>query len=165
MYFDSFYWRVSCQLRHGFRLRLLAVLLPIRANFSNRVFPPTPFALQAQSVPDDSITAAQIDSTSVQTRVTGSCAVGNVVRAINADGSVVCEPDADTACSLSACTDLGRATLICNASSVTVNCVGWGGDVWTARSAAEANSWQSVTHGGGLFVAIAATGTNRVEYK
>ncbi|MCB9814243.1 hypothetical protein H6784_02380 [Candidatus Nomurabacteria bacterium] len=36
------------------------------------------------------------------------------------------------------------------------------GTVWTARSAAEANSWFSVTYGNGLFVAVSNTGTNRV---
>ena len=33
---------------------------------------------------------------------------------------------------------------------------------WTARAAAEANQWRSVTYGGGLFVAVASSGTNRV---
>ncbi len=33
---------------------------------------------------------------------------------------------------------------------------------WTARTAAEANSWQSVTYGNGLFVAVSSGGTNRV---
>ncbi len=115
----------------------------------------TPYALQAQSVPDGSITATQIDSTSVQTRVTGSCAVGNVVRAINADGSVVCEPD--TNCSLSACTNSGHASLTCGTSTTLVNCQD-PGSIWTARSAAEANSWRSVTYDGGLFVAVAPNG-------
>ena len=33
---------------------------------------------------------------------------------------------------------------------------------WTARSAAEANTWYAVTYGNGLFVAVANNGTNRV---
>jgi hypothetical protein len=36
------------------------------------------------------------------------------------------------------------------------------GFTWTARSAAEANQWRSVTYGNGLFVAVTNTGTNRV---
>ncbi|TAK96716.1 hypothetical protein EPO05_01105, partial [Patescibacteria group bacterium] len=36
------------------------------------------------------------------------------------------------------------------------------GTEWTARSAAEANQWQSITYGNGLFVAVSSTGTNRV---
>ena len=36
------------------------------------------------------------------------------------------------------------------------------GAMWTARSAAEANGWRSVTYGDGLFVAVASSGTNRV---
>ncbi|MTA78115.1 MAG: hypothetical protein F2520_07635, partial [Actinobacteria bacterium] len=33
---------------------------------------------------------------------------------------------------------------------------------WTARTAAEANSWSSVTYGNGVFVAVAYSGSNRV---
>jgi len=33
---------------------------------------------------------------------------------------------------------------------------------WTSQTAAEANSWNSVCYGNGLFVAVASTGTNRV---
>jgi hypothetical protein len=36
------------------------------------------------------------------------------------------------------------------------------GTKWTARSAAEANTWKSVTYGNGLFVAVSSSGTNRV---
>ena len=36
------------------------------------------------------------------------------------------------------------------------------GVTWTARAAAEANNWTSVTYGNGLFVAVASTGTNQV---
>ncbi|SVC88695.1 uncharacterized protein METZ01_LOCUS341549, partial [marine metagenome] len=37
-----------------------------------------------------------------------------------------------------------------------------GGVTWTARAAAEANAWNDVTYGNGLFVAVARDGTNRV---
>ncbi|MBI38767.1 MAG: hypothetical protein CMF59_04150 [Leptospiraceae bacterium] len=33
---------------------------------------------------------------------------------------------------------------------------------WTARSAPEANQWQEITFGNGLFVAVASDGTNRI---
>ena len=33
---------------------------------------------------------------------------------------------------------------------------------WTARTASEANQWQSITYGNGLFVAVSQNGTNRV---
>jgi len=36
------------------------------------------------------------------------------------------------------------------------------GTTWTARSAAEANQWSSVTFGNGTFVAVSNNGTNRV---
>jgi hypothetical protein len=45
---------------------------------------------------DVTITADEIDPTTVQKRVTGACAPGSLVSAINEDGSVVCEPDIDT---------------------------------------------------------------------
>ena len=35
---------------------------------------------------------------------------------------------------------------------------------WTSASAAEANGWNSVTYGGGKFVAVATVGTNRVMW-
>jgi alpha-tubulin suppressor-like RCC1 family protein len=51
-------------------------------------------------------------------------------------------------------------------------CLGWAaaasaqcppkGETWTARTAAQANEWLSVTYGNGLFVAVARTGINRV---
>ena len=37
-----------------------------------------------------------------------------------------------------------------------------GGEIWTARSASEANSWRSVAYGNGRFVAISDDGTNQV---
>lgn len=36
------------------------------------------------------------------------------------------------------------------------------GDTWTSRTAAEANTWQSVTYGSGKFVAVADSGANQV---
>jgi hypothetical protein len=33
---------------------------------------------------------------------------------------------------------------------------------WTAKSAAEANSWESITFGNNTFVAVSSNGTNRV---
>ena len=36
------------------------------------------------------------------------------------------------------------------------------GITWTARTAAQAKRWPSVTYGNGLFVAVSSTGTNRV---
>ena len=67
----------------------------------------------------------------------------------------------DTTCSLSECIYPGRATLTCDATSVTVNCVVPTAP-WVAQSATEDNNWLSVTYGGGLFVAVASDGTNRV---
>jgi hypothetical protein len=67
----------------------------------------------------------------------------------------------DTTCSLSACIyPENTTTLTCGATSIVVNCA-LGGANWTSRSADE-NYWRSVTYGGGLFVAVGGSGTNRV---
>ena len=46
------------------------------------------------------------------------------------------------------------------ASETTDMC--YAGQFWTARTAAEANSWASVAYGNNLFVAVSYSGTNRV---
>lgn len=56
----------------------------------------SPYAIKALSVAMGSITSDQIDPSSVQQRVYDSCSVGSMIRAINADGSVVCALDIDT---------------------------------------------------------------------
>jgi hypothetical protein len=48
-----------------------------------------------------------------------------------------------------------------SSNELTINATDTIGINWTARSAAEANEWSSVTYGKGLFVAVARTGTNR----
>ena len=60
-----------------------------------------------------------------------------------------------------------RRSLVCVLVVLTFGVVGWmpsaqavTGDSWTARTAAAANEWTSVTYGNGLFVAVSKSGTN-----
>jgi hypothetical protein len=46
--------------------------------------------------------------------------------------------------------------------SCEVEAAACGPGTWTARTAAQANSWGSVAYGNGLFVAVSSSGTNRV---
>ena len=60
-----------------------------------------------------------------------------------------------------------RASFFGRLSKYSVILLSWliyayAGETWTSRTAAEANTWMSVTNGGGLFVAVSADGTNRV---
>jgi hypothetical protein len=139
----------------------------------------------SSSITSNSITVNEIDTTSVQARVSGDCEVGSLIRQINEDGTVVCEQDAtlsesevdefvsdnnystgphtidtDTACDLSGCVGLGRATLTCGNVSISVHCERPQG-IWTSQTA-PTGDWTSVTYGAGLFVAVALDDTNSV---
>ncbi len=62
--------------------------------------------------------------------------------------------------------DDGNPSTVNDAIDENCSCTGEicppGGEVWTARMAAEENQWHSVTYGNGLFVAVSDDGTNRV---
>lgn len=51
-------------------------------------------SIVSASIADGSIVAADVDPTQIQRRVQASCAAGESIRAINADGSVLCNPPA-----------------------------------------------------------------------
>jgi hypothetical protein len=61
-----------------------------------------PYALQSRSselaytVSDGAIGALQIDASTVQRRVFGTCSVGSSIRAVDVDGAVICQTDADS---------------------------------------------------------------------
>lgn len=82
-----------------------------------------PFALHAQGVPAGSISAAEIDSASVQRRVSASCAAGSSIRVIGPTGTVTCESDDD-----------GAAALAAHAASASAH----GPVIWNAPNAGEA---------------------------
>lgn len=106
-----------------------------------------------------------LDSTALQRRVTGTCAPGSMVKAVNANGTVLCEPDDDTTYTgahpieLSGGT-IGLSTERCEAGSVYKYAErGWacapdaidGGDAqtldgrdWTAFAASEPEVWHEI---------------------
>ncbi len=53
----------------------------------------SPSSIGSLEVIDGSLTNADIDTASIQSRVSSTCAVNSSIRAINQDGTVVCEPD------------------------------------------------------------------------
>ena len=58
--------------------------------------------------------------------------------------------------------NLGLALALVSSVAIMSQQVRADGTTWTARSAAEANQWSSVTFGNGTFVAVSNNGTNRV---
>jgi hypothetical protein len=80
------------------RLLKIGVLCPGDADYVTlglqtlQAAPYALYAVQAGEVPWSGVTGVPTDT--LQARVTGGCDVGSAVRAVNADGSVVCWPDA-----------------------------------------------------------------------
>ena len=58
--------------------------------------------------------------------------------------------------------NLGLALALVSSVAVMSQQVQADGTTWTARTATEANTWNSVTYGNGTFVAVSSNGTNRV---
>lgn len=54
---------------------------------------PVPYAIEALSVAPGAVTDLEIDTASVQRRIQSSCPADQSIRAIGADGSVICETD------------------------------------------------------------------------
>ncbi len=53
-------------------------------------------AVRSRELADGGVAAADVDASQIQLRVTASCPPGSYLRQIGGDGSVFCQPDADT---------------------------------------------------------------------
>lgn len=119
--------------------------------------------LPAPTVGADAATKAYVDahadSDSDSTNELQNLSLNDNNLSLSGDASPVDLSRYLDACSLSACNEEGFYTLTCGAVSANIGCPAAN---WTARSAAEANLWTSVTYGEGLFIAVSTDGTNRV---
>ncbi|MFO1303329.1 MAG: tail fiber domain-containing protein [Burkholderiales bacterium] len=105
-----------------------------------------------------------VDTTAIQSRVTGTCAAGSSIRTINANGTVTCQTDANSGGTVtSVATGAGLAggpittsgTISLSATQLLPACSSgqlpqWNGSAWTCASAAGTGTVTSVASGTGL---------------
>jgi hypothetical protein len=72
-------------------------------------------SVNSAKIVDGSIVAADVDTSQIQRRVTGTCAAGQAIRVINADGTVTCESVGGAA---SGWTDTGTVVTLTNPGDV-----------------------------------------------
>ncbi|MDJ0653566.1 MAG: hypothetical protein QNJ40_05420 [Xanthomonadales bacterium] len=121
--------------------------LAISAQFAEQAVLTQAGAVNSLSIVDGSIVIGDVDSTSIQGRVAGSCAGGETIAAINEDGSVVCSapPQLET----------GEG-LTLSANTLSVDFAGDG----AATSASRSDHRHDALYGiGPLQININATGT------
>lgn len=121
--------------------------LAISAQFADHAVTTEAGAVNSLSIVDGSVVVNDVDTSSVQGRVAGSCAGGETIRAINEDGSVACQAPAEVS---------AGAGLTQSANTLAVDFAGNG----VAQMVSRSDHQHDDRYGSGpLQINLAATGT------
>ncbi|HIC88151.1 MAG TPA: hypothetical protein EYP04_01930 [Anaerolineae bacterium] len=109
-------------------------------------------AVTSAMIQDGTIAAADVNTNQIQRRVSNACGAGYAIRTINADGSVVCEPDDNTTYSAGNGLSLGVGNVF------NVRFAGSGSADTVARS--DHDHWGASWSGTGIGLTLQSTSTD-----